>query len=173
MTNHAHLARPARIGALVAVLLCGMTAGTVLAGNPGNPAVYNATSSVRLLAPILITEVQHLDFGRILAPSLAIQYFTVGEDDTMTVGPGTGQSIGGFHAGQYDITGTPGEPYLLRVEFAGCSDGHLGLTGLAVNPPFATPLDQHNIKIGGSLFVLPGISLGVHTCAYSIHAEYE
>ncbi len=153
--------------------MAGMTPGGAMAqSNPGNPASLPTKVVVNILAPILISEDFNLSFGKLIPPTTGVQSFTVGTDGTMTVGTGDGQAISGHRAGQYDITGTAGEQYLLTVAFNGCSDANLNMSGATNNAPVPTILNQLDVNVGGTLAVAAGVPLGSHTCSYSITAQY-
>jgi hypothetical protein len=150
--------------------------GVASAANPGAPAVFEGDAEANVVSLILISEDRNLDFGRIIAPQMGIQTFMLPTDGgPIVVGGGGsgGQAIGGHEPGQYDITGTPGQPYTLTMAADGCTDPLLQLAGINNDAPVPTILNQLDIMVGGTLTVSAGIQPNrTYQCNYSITAVY-
>ena len=137
-------------------------------------------STFETLEPIAITQVQALDFGKIIAPTSDTQTFTVNTDGTPVDGtPGNGRFIkdGTQSKGIVFVQGTDDE--LFSISGAplppgdGTCDGPstlVKMTAVAVDPPGGA-LDR-NVNVGGTLSVTAGAA-GTFTCMYQLTADYQ
>ena len=135
-------------------------------------------STFETLEPISMTQVQGLNFSKIIAPSAEKQTFTVKPDGTPVNGtPGDGEFIvdGTQTKGIVSVTGTDGE--IFSISGAPLGDGTcegpstlVKMTAVAVDPPGGA-LDR-NVNVGGTLEVTTG-AVGTFTCMYQLTADYQ
>ncbi len=163
--------RPAPF-ALTAAMIAAV-AGSAAVAIPGRAATTGTSATATILAPIAIVEIKKLNFGGILPPASGSQLFTVSTAGVITASAGTGQAVGGgHHAGEYSITGTTGEAFVLTLSSNGCTSAFLNLDSIQHNigVPFTFP--KPNFNIGGVLQVAAGVAPGPYTCIYGIEAKY-
>ena len=156
---------------LASVLAAGTCSAQTLGGS------FDTTFET--LEPLALSQIQALDFGRIIPPSSGAQTFTVKPDGTTVNGtPGDGNFIldGTPSKGIVFVQGTDDELFSISGAPLPPGDTCTGpstlvkMTAVSLDPPGGA-LDR-NVNVGGTLSVTAGAA-GTFTCMYQLTADYQ
>lgn len=163
------------IPAVMAGLLAFGTTKSVAINEP-----FDASIEVLDQLPVLFTENQGLNFGKIVPPTSGSQVFTVDANSGLgspkiPPGPNDGFIVSGEKRAEISIAGGPDVDFLAVTVLPVIGSCTLPGTNLFfLESKFASPASKLpiNLNIGGSLNVLSGVSPGPGTCSYTIDVVF-
>ncbi len=160
-----------RRGLLVAV--AAWVTGVVHAAPVSTPF----SASVTVLQQLEIKEDANLVFGKIDKPraGTGVSSFRVLADGSTSITGGVGGAFigGGHRPGQYDFLGTADQVILANAIPGTCSTNTIALAALELDVDLPAKLPMLNVKLAGSVRVNSASAPGVHTCSYTITAQYQ
>ncbi len=169
--------------ALPLAAIAGVAAYGVLSGGDAraaNPTIYPTNATVNILAALVITETEVLNFGKIVKPTTGSNTFTIGtgaNGPATPTGGGDGSVVGGTGGdGDFSVAGTSGETATFGADSSGsnCDGTTVAGVTLTIGTPSPTSgvLTPALFELGGALLVTSAAPSGVTPCSYNVSASY-